>query len=140
MSRIAVLSVVLAFASACGGSGALLGVASYNVTISPSVPQHDSVSFSIANSGSTSAFVEPCGDYPHIRLQVRQGNQWVAYGPLLLCALPTVPGPIELSAGAELLLSTLIADPGRYRVGVSVATSATMADAQMAYSAAFVIQ
>ena len=142
IARLVALAGALVFVGACGGSAlrALVGVAAHNVNITPGVPQGDTVYFDIANSDFSSAYLQECGDGPALSIQVQQGGNWVAYGPAVTCPAPTVPGPIELKSGAELVVNREFTQAGKYRVGVSVGTSVTMSDAQMAYTVGFTIK
>lgn len=146
MTRLAALTLAVAVVSACGGSdlSKLVGVAAHQVNITPGVPQHSAqgstVYFDIANSGFYSAYLQECGDEPKVTIEQLKGAGWVEYGPAVTCAAPTVPGAIEIESGEEKVVSRLFTDPGTYRAGVSVGTSADMADAQMAYTVSFTIQ
>jgi hypothetical protein len=137
---------LVVFAAGCGGSALsrLVGIAAHQVNITPGVPQHsaagDTVYFDIANSGFSSAYLQECGDGPQVTLQVLKGAGWQSYGPAVACPTPTVPGPIELKSGEEKVVNRLFTEPGTYRAGVSVGTSVTMSDAQMAYTISFTIQ
>lgn len=140
--RLLPLAGAIALVAACQKSdlAKLVGVPAHLVYITPGTPQPgpngDTVYFDILNEGGATAYLQPCGDFPQLDMQVYQSGNWQHYGPAITCANQTVPGPIPLAVGAELVVSQVFS-AGKYRVGVYAATSETMGDVAEAFTSAF---
>jgi hypothetical protein len=118
MRKWSLLFAVLTASSACSRdvSGTPADLPSTNligakggVTIAATVVSHttsgDSVTIHIANTGTQTAFLPPCGPGPLLRLQQFLNGNWIGGVQNFMCLSSPTPGPIRLAPGASIDVS-----------------------------------
>jgi hypothetical protein len=140
MRRIVLGVGVSLLAAACDGdlnSGAPLPATSQNISIVATVGARtadgDSVTIHIVNGGSDTAYVPRCGGAPLLLTQQFVNGVWAGGVQNFMCVAPTAPGPIQLLPGSSVDIIRVL-QAGRYRMTVSVGSSADLSNATIAVS------
>jgi hypothetical protein len=88
----------------------------------------------VTNTGSTTAYLQACGQQSAMAEQQLINGAWVNVGPAITC--PVTPGPIALAAGQSIHSNWFFAT-GRRRMVVGVGGLPSLADAALDTSASF---
>jgi hypothetical protein len=89
----------------------------------------DTVFVDVANLGTTSAFIERCGDDPLVLTQQFSNGVWTGGIENISCVASTEPGPVKVAPGAHLLVVRVFASPGQFRFLARVAKLPDLSDA-----------
>jgi hypothetical protein len=86
----------------------------------------------VLNTGTTTSYLQTCGQQAAYAEQVLVDGQWLNVGPAITCPVGNVP--ISLAAGDSVQINWFFAS-GRRRVTLGVGSKVDMSDAGLATSA-----